>query len=160
MFYFLKNILFVWHHTVLIRQWVLQKQSINCHADICKPSPIWLSAGWNSPDKTNFAKGLVFTPLAPNPAITDCKRFVHTATPTGIKNTPYGAFFIPGGVRYFYGLLHTTSGNLQGKFVIFVPETNFAPRPSRIFSTSRKKFPKQIIGNLFKKTLYFCWFSN
>ncbi len=32
-----------------------------------------------------------------NPAIRDCKRFVHTATPTEIKNTPYGAFFIPGG---------------------------------------------------------------
>ena len=34
---------------------------------------------------------------APNPAIADCERFVHTATPSGIKNTPYGAFFIPGG---------------------------------------------------------------
>ena len=45
--------------------------------------------------QTSFT--LVFAPLAPNPAITDCERFVHTATPSGIKNTPYGAFFIPGG---------------------------------------------------------------
>lgn len=60
------------------------------------------------------------------------------------KNTPWdyhGMFNIPGGVRHFYGLLHTTSGNLQGNFAIFTPKTNFAPRPSRIFSTSRKKFP-------------------
>ena len=32
-----------------------------------------------------------------NPAIADCERFVHTTTPTGIKNTPCGVFFIPGG---------------------------------------------------------------
>lgn len=62
---------------------------------------------------------------------------------------------ITGGGRQFYGQLHTTSGNLQGNFAIFVPKTNFAPRPSRILSTSRKKFPKQIAGNLFKKRYIF-----
>jgi len=60
---------------------------------------------------------------------------------TKIKR-PYRAFDFCGGVRHFYGHLHTTSGNLQGNFAIFVPKTNFALRPSRILSTSRKKFPK------------------
>ena len=32
-----------------------------------------------------------------NQAITDCERFECTSTPSGIKNTPCGAFFIPGG---------------------------------------------------------------
>lgn len=45
--------------------------------------------------------GLFSSTDAPNPAITDCERFVHTATPSGIKNTPYGAFFIPGGDEVF-----------------------------------------------------------
>ncbi len=67
------------------------------------------------------------------------------------KNTPCGVFFIPGGGIHFYGHLHTTSGNLQGNFAIFVPKNSFAPRSSRISSSSRKKIPKQITGNLFKK---------
>lgn len=71
------------------------------------------------------------------------------------KKCPYWAFDFCGGVRYFYGLLHTTSGNLQGNFAIFVPKTNFALRPSRILSASRKKFPKQITGNLLKKLYIF-----
>lgn len=76
---------------------------------------------------------------------------------TKIKR-PYRAFDFCGGVRYFYGLLHTTSGNLQGKFVIFVPETNFSPRTRRTFPGFHKKFPKQITGNLFKKRYIFVAF--
>lgn len=73
---------------------------------------------------------------------------------TKIKR-PQGAFDFCGGVRHFYGHLYTTSGNLQGKFAIFTPKTNFTPRPSRISFTSRKKFPKQITWNLFKKRYIF-----
>lgn len=38
-----------------------------------------------------------------------------------------GDLFIPGGGRQFYGLLHTTTGNLQGNFKNLPPK---APFPS------------------------------
>ena len=55
---------------------------------------------------------------APNPAINDCEHFVHTATPTGIKNTPYGVFFIPGGVLINDGIRYPIYRDLQGIFDI------------------------------------------
>lgn len=48
----------------------------------------------------------------------------------GQKQTPQGFcgdLFIPGGGRQFYGLLHTTTGNLQGNFKNLPPK---APFPS------------------------------
>lgn len=65
-----------------------------------------------------------------------------------IKNTPCGVSFISGGVRQFYGQLHTTTGNLQGNFAIFAIKTNFAPHAHGTFPDFHKIFPKQITGNL------------
>lgn len=59
-----------------------------------------------------------------------------------------GVLIIPGGVRQFYGQSHTTSGNLQGNFVIFAIKTNFAPHAHGTFPDFHKIFPKQITGNL------------
>lgn len=61
---------------------------------------------------------------------------------------------IPGGVRQFYGQLHTTTGNLQGNFAIFAIKTNFAPHAHGTFPDFHKIFPKQITGNLFQKTSF------
>ena len=46
------------------------------------------------------------------------------------KNIPWdchGMSNFPGGGRQFYGLLHTTTGNLQGIFSIFCHKNQFCP---------------------------------
>ena len=73
------------------------------------------------------------------------------------KNIPRnyrGMPYISGGVRQFYGQLHTTTGNLQGNFAIFAIKTNFAPHAHGTFPDFHKIFPKQITGNLFQKTSF------